>query len=51
MPLNEFADETIALLQQNPDAEEILVDRVHFLRAAERENRYEAAVTALNSSH
>jgi len=51
MPLDEFADETITLLQQHPDAEEILVDRVHFLRAAERENRYPEVVAALNASH
>ncbi|MFC9693555.1 SDR family oxidoreductase [Kribbella sp. NPDC056951] len=51
MPLADFTDESIALLQQNPDLEEVLVDRVHFLRAAERENRYEAVVAALNSAH
>jgi len=49
MPLDEFADESIALLQQHPDAEEVLVDRVHFLRAAERENRYAETVATLNS--
>ncbi|MFB6721495.1 SDR family oxidoreductase [Kribbella sp. NPDC056345] len=49
MPLGEFTDESIALLQQNPDAHEILVDRVHFLRAAERENRHAEAVAILNS--
>ena len=51
MPLDEFADETISLLQQHPGADEILVNRVHFLRAAERENRYPEAVTALNAAH
>ncbi|WP_350280604.1 SDR family NAD(P)-dependent oxidoreductase [Kribbella sp. HUAS MG21] len=49
MPLDEYADETIQLLQDTPDADEILVDRVHFLRHAERENRYEQVLSALNS--
>jgi uncharacterized oxidoreductase len=49
MPLDEYIDETVQLLQDNPDAEEILVDRVHFLRHAERENRYDQVLGALNS--
>ncbi|MFD7156612.1 SDR family oxidoreductase [Kribbella sp. NPDC059898] len=49
MPLAEYADETIQLLQDNPDAEEILVNRVHFLRNAEKENRYEQVIGILNS--
>ncbi|GAA0579530.1 SDR family NAD(P)-dependent oxidoreductase [Kribbella sandramycini] len=49
MPLAEYADESITLFQQHPEAEEILVDRVHFLRSAERENRHAQAVAALNT--
>lgn len=49
MPLDEYLDETMTILQQHPDADEILVDRVRFLRHAERENRYDAVVAALNS--
>jgi uncharacterized oxidoreductase len=49
MPLAEYADETIQLLQDNPDAEEILVNRVHFLRNAEKENRYDQVIGVLNS--
>ncbi|MBP2349308.1 short-subunit dehydrogenase involved in D-alanine esterification of teichoic acids [Kribbella aluminosa] len=49
MPLAEYADETIQLLHDNPDAEEILVTRVHFLRDAEKENRYEQVIGVLNS--
>ncbi len=49
MPLDEYLDETMNILQQQPDADEILVDRVHFLRHAERENRYDSVVAALNS--
>ncbi|MFF0265404.1 SDR family oxidoreductase [Kribbella sp. NPDC004536] len=51
MPLAEYADETIQLLKENPTAEEILVTRVHFLRNAEKENRYETVVAALNAPH
>ncbi|HEX4222979.1 MAG TPA: SDR family NAD(P)-dependent oxidoreductase [Pseudonocardiaceae bacterium] len=50
MPLEEFADETVHLLETQPDATEILVDRVNFLRFAEVENRYDATVAALNPS-
>lgn len=49
MPLAEYADETIQLLRDNPDAEEILVNRVHFLRNAEKENRYADVIGVLNS--
>ena len=49
MPLDEYLDETMTLLQQHPDADEILVDRVRFLRDAERENRYADVLGVLNS--
>ncbi|MFG1909279.1 SDR family oxidoreductase [Kribbella sp. NPDC048928] len=49
MPLDEYLDETMTILQQQPEAHEILVDRVRFLRDAERENRYDAVVATLNS--
>ena len=48
MPLDAFADEVMALLDAQPDAREILVDTVKFLRFAEVEGRYAAAVAALN---
>ncbi|MFG1816061.1 SDR family oxidoreductase [Kribbella sp. NPDC049174] len=51
MPLDDYLTETVALLQQQPDAEEILVDRVRFLRDAERENRYDQVIQVLNSAH
>nr|WP_084605875.1 SDR family NAD(P)-dependent oxidoreductase [Agreia bicolorata] len=37
MPVDEFLDETMSILEANPDATEILVDRVRFLRFAEAE--------------
>jgi short-subunit dehydrogenase involved in D-alanine esterification of teichoic acids len=49
MPLDEFVDESVAILQNNPDAEEILVERVKFLRNAEKENRYDQVIGVLNS--
>ncbi|WP_433162953.1 SDR family oxidoreductase [Kribbella sp. CA-247076] len=49
MPLDEFLEESVGLLRQQPDADEILVDRVRFLRDAERENRYEQVIGVLNS--
>ena len=35
LPLPQFADEVMALLEQSPTPSEILVDAVHFLRDAE----------------
>lgn len=47
-PLEEFADEVMALFAQTPTPPEILVERVKFLRNAEREGRFDATVTQLN---
>lgn len=47
-PLDEFADEVMALFQQRPTPPEILVERVGFLRNAEREGRFDATVAQLN---
>ena len=51
MPLEEYLDETTALLTADPDVHEVLVDRVRFLRFAEVEDRYDAAVAAVNGLH
>ncbi|WEO78782.1 SDR family NAD(P)-dependent oxidoreductase [Cryobacterium sp. SO2] len=48
MPLDAFADEVMALLETQPDAQEILVETVKFLRFAEVEGRYAATIAALN---
>jgi uncharacterized oxidoreductase len=48
LPLAAFADEVLALFQQQPTPSEILVKSVAFLRFAETENRFDAAVAALN---
>jgi uncharacterized oxidoreductase len=47
-PLDEFADEVMALFGQAPTPAEILVERVKFLRNAEAEGRFDATVTQLN---
>ncbi len=47
-PLDEFADEVMALFTQQPIPAEILVERVKFLRNAEAEGRFDATVTQLN---
>lgn len=49
MPLQAYIDETMSLLQQQPTPEEVLVERVKFLRNAEAEGRYAQAFAALNS--
>jgi uncharacterized oxidoreductase len=48
MPLDEYIAETVTLLEQQPDAEEILVERVKFLRGAEVRGDYDQVVKILN---
>ncbi|QIK79377.1 SDR family NAD(P)-dependent oxidoreductase [Sphingomonas piscis] len=50
MPLRAFIDEVMNLFQQQPTPPEILVERVSFLRNAERENRYDATLSQLNET-
>lgn len=50
MPLDEFADEAIGLLESQPEAKEILVDRVKFLRFGEARGDYDQVVAALNQA-
>jgi len=47
-PLDEFADEVMSLLSQQPTPPEILVERVRFLRNAEAEHRFDATMDQLN---
>jgi len=46
-PLEEFAGEVFALFGQSPTPKEILVERVKFLRNAEAEGRFDAALAAI----
>jgi uncharacterized oxidoreductase len=50
MPLDEFVAEAVALLQDQPEAKEIQVERVKFLRYGEARGDYEQVVAALNGS-
>ena len=47
-PLDEFADEVMALFAHTPTPREVLVERVGFLRFAEAQGRFDETVTRLN---
>lgn len=46
-PLDDFADEVMALFGRSPTPKEVLVERVKFLRDAEREDRFDATLAQL----
>ncbi len=50
MPLDEFADEALSLLETQPDAHEIQVERVKFLRYGEARGDYDEVVATLNAT-
>lgn len=50
MPLDEYIDEVMDLLQAQPDAHEILVERVKFLRYGEMRGDQEQVIAALNGA-
>jgi uncharacterized oxidoreductase len=50
MPLDEFVAEAVALLEAQPDATEIQVERVKFLRYGEARGDYDQVVATLNAS-
>jgi uncharacterized oxidoreductase len=50
LPLDAFADEVMVLLETQPDATEILVEAVKFLRFSEAEGRSDATLAAINSA-
>lgn len=50
MPLDEYADEVVGLLEAQPDAKEILVERVKFLRYAEARGDYDQVVATINAT-
>ncbi len=49
-PLDDFADEVLALFAQEPTPAEILVQGVHPLRFAERDDRFAATLERLNGA-
>ena len=50
MPLDEFVAEALALFETQPDAKEIQVERVKFLRYGEARGDYDQVVATLNAS-
>ena len=50
MPLDEFTAEVMALLEAEPDAKEIQVERVKFLRYGEARGDYDQVVAVLNNT-
>ena len=50
MPLDEFTAEVMALLETQPEAKEIQVERVKFLRYGEARGDYDQVVAVLNNS-
>jgi uncharacterized oxidoreductase len=48
MPLDDFADEVIELIKTQPDAKEIQVENVKFLRYGEARGDYDQVVAAVN---
>ena len=50
MPLDEFVDEVVHLLETEPDANEIQVERVKFLRYGEARGDYDKVVATLNAA-
>ena len=50
MPLADFITETVERLQSQPTPDEVLVERVKFLRNAEREGRFDQVFAMLNGA-
>ena len=50
MPLDEFIDEVMTLIETRPEAKEIQVERVKFLRYGEARGDYDQVVATLNAA-
>lgn len=50
-PLQDYIEDTWAILSSQPDVTEVIIDRVKPLRFSEVEGRYAATIEALNSPH
>lgn len=48
MPLEDFIDEALALLAEEPTPAELVVDQARFMREAEAKGRFQEVLTALN---
>jgi short-subunit dehydrogenase involved in D-alanine esterification of teichoic acids len=50
MPLDQFVTEVVDILEKDPDAKEILVEQVKFLRYGEARGDYDKVVATLNAA-
>lgn len=50
MPLDDFVSEVMELIETQPDAKELQVERVKFLRYGEARGDYDQVVATLNAS-
>jgi uncharacterized oxidoreductase len=50
MPLDDYVAEVVGLIEKQPDAREIQVERVEFLRYAEARGEYDEVVATLNAA-
>lgn len=50
MPLDQFVTEVVDILEKDPDAKEILVEQVKFLRYSEARGDYDKVVATLNAA-
>jgi short-subunit dehydrogenase involved in D-alanine esterification of teichoic acids len=50
MPLDDFVNQVVDLLENQPKATEILVDRVKFLRYGEARGDYDRVIETLNAA-
>ena len=48
MPLDDFVDEVVGLIRDQPDAKEIQVENVKFLRYGEARGDYDSVVATIN---
>jgi short-subunit dehydrogenase involved in D-alanine esterification of teichoic acids len=51
MPLEDFLTEVMDLLRTQPDAEQVLVERVKWQRDAEAEGRYQDVLNVLSARY
>ncbi|MBM2615886.1 SDR family NAD(P)-dependent oxidoreductase [Actinoplanes sp. LDG1-06] len=51
MPLDDYLDETVGLLEKQPDAQQILVERVRWQRDAVAEGRYDEVLGVLSGRY
>jgi short-subunit dehydrogenase involved in D-alanine esterification of teichoic acids len=49
MPLDDYLTETMAILQNEPDVAEVLVENVKVLRLADRNGAYDQTLAAVNA--